>query len=142
MKNLLLLFLAIGTAFAADAQCRTFVKNNCGKDMGEYVPSENFNAAKLLSGDQAEINLTFYADEDYRLLVCTHDILGDVQFSLVDEEGQVIHDNSRHGFDPKFDFRVAGTQKLTVQINVPASESQLNPQGCVAILVGRKVEIN
>lgn len=142
MKKYAILVLALAAAFTVDAQCRSFVKNNCGEDMGAYVPSENFNAAKLLAGDGAEIDLTFYADEDYRLLVCAHDILGDVEFQLIDGDSQVLHDNSEHGYDPKFDFRVAGTQELTLRIQVPPSDSKINPQGCVAILVGRKVEIN
>ena len=142
MKKSLLIVLAFGMAFAAEAQCRNFVKNNCGEAMGEYIPGENFNSAKLLAGDEAEINLTFYAGEEYRLLVCTHDILGDVQFVLKDEEGETIHDNSRNGFDPKFDFSVEGTRKFKVEINTPPANSRIKPQGCVAIMVGRKVAAN
>ncbi|HLV52398.1 MAG TPA: hypothetical protein VKY29_00155 [Cryomorphaceae bacterium] len=142
MKKVLFVILAMSATLIADAQCRTFVKNNCGEAMGDYVPAENFNAAKLLAGDEAEMNLTFYAGEDYRILVCTHDILGDVQFKLIDEEGETLYDNSQNGFDPKFDFSVEGTRKLKIDINVPPSESRIRPQGCVAIMVGRLVDVN
>lgn len=142
MKKILITLFAAATAISSYGQCRTFVKNNCGEAMGEYVPGENFNAAKLLSGDEAEMKMTFNSGQDYRLLVCTHDILGDVQFSVVDDRGNVLHDNSENGYEPAFDFRVAGTQELIVKIQIPESSSNLNPQGCVAILVGRKKEFN
>lgn len=123
------------------AQCRTFVKNNCGEAMGEYIPGENFSAAKFMPGDEAELSMTFSKGEDYRLLVCAQSVLGDVAFKIKDNEGETLYDNAKHDFNASFDFRVPGTQELVLEIKVPESESSNNfsPQGCVAILVGKKV---
>jgi hypothetical protein len=109
--------------------------------MGGYVPGESFNAAKLFPGDMAEVDMTFYSGVDYRLLICSHEVLGDVRFQLSDEEGEVLYDNADHEFKPNFDFRLEGTQTLKLKLTVPENEdATLKPQGCVAILLGRKLD--
>jgi len=136
--------LAIAALLAANlghSQCRSFVKNNCGEAMGDYVPAENFNAAKLQPGDVAEVEMTFYGGEDYRLLICSHELLGDIAFQVLDTEDNVLFDNAENEMTHNFDFKVEGTQNLKVKINVSSNnDAALNPQGCVAILVGRKIE--
>jgi hypothetical protein len=137
----ILAIAAFFTTSLAHSQCRSFVKNNCGEAMGDYVPAENFNAAKLQPGDVAEVEMTFYGGEDYRLLICGHELLGDIAFQLLDTEDNLLFDNAEHEMTQHFDFKVEGTQNLKVKINVsPNTDAALNPQGCVAILVGRKVE--
>lgn len=132
-----LLILANG----AYSQCRTFVKNNCREAMGEYIPAENFNAAKLLPGDQAEVTMTFYGGEDYRLLVCSQEILGDVMFQVLDTDENILFDNATEELTNTFDFRVAGTQEFIIRLLVSDNpDAPLDPQGCVAIMVGKKVE--
>lgn len=109
--------------------------------MGDYVPGESFNAAKLFPGDVAEVDMTFFSEVDYRLLICSHEMLGDIQFQLSDEEGEVLYDNADHDFKESFDFRMEGTQTMKLKLMVPENEdSKINPQGCVAILLGRKLE--
>ena len=141
MKKLAFFILASFSFTFAMGQCRGFVKNNCGEAMGDYIPGESFNAAKLFPGDVAEVEMTFNSGVDYRLLICSHEILGDVQFQLADEEGEVLYDNADNEFSESFDFRLEGTRTLQLKINIPENEeSSINPQGCVAILVGRKLD--
>jgi hypothetical protein len=121
-------------------QCRTFVKNNCGDALEGFIPGESFNAVKLFPGDAAEVEMTFYSEVDYRLLVCSHEVLGDVNFQLVDKDGEVIYDNADREYSEFFDFRLEGTRTFGLKIKVPEqSDSSINPQGCVAILLGRKL---
>ncbi len=139
------LFLTVSAVLLVSAssfsQCRSFVKNNCGDAMGEYIPGENFNAARLHPGDMAEIGMTFYADEDYRLLICSHPMLGQVNWQLMDSEKNVLFDNTEHGNTDFFDFTLEGTQEMLVKINVSEENtSALNPQGCVTIMQGKKME--
>lgn len=108
--------------------------------MGDYIPGENFNAAKLSPGDVAELEMTFYQGEKYRLLVASHPILDTVLFQVSDMQGNVLFDNAKNNKTNHFDFSVAGTQELVVSLSVPKSENaRLKPQGCVTILVGRKL---
>lgn len=141
MKNILLIIFALAQVSLAMGQCKGFVKKNCGEAMGDYVPGESFNAAKLFPGDAAEVDMTFYSDVDYRLLICSHEILGDVQFQLSDEDGEILYDNADHDFKAHFDFRMEGTQTMKLKLIVPENDdSAINPQGCVAILLGRKLK--
>jgi len=122
-------------------QCRTFVKNNCGDALEGFIPGESFNAVKLFPGDAAEVEMTFYSEVDYRLLVCSHEVLGDVNFQLVDKDGEVIYDNANREYSEFFDFRLEGTRTFGLKIKVPEQgDSSINPQGCVAILLGRKIK--
>jgi hypothetical protein len=142
MKLLNFFLLVTGLLFsvAANAQCRSFVKNNCAELMGGYVVSENFNAARLNSGDLAELEMTFSKGEEYRLLVCSHPVLGEVSFRVLDAEQNVLYDNKESQMSPTFDFQVAGTQQLTVAIEVSANNATaIKPQGCVAVMVGTKI---
>lgn len=142
LKPLIFLaFFAFGIMNEAGAQCRSFVKNTCGSLMDDYIPGENFNAAKFRPGDEAELAMTFYKNEAYRILVCSHAVLGDVEFQVMDDEANVLFDNREKEFTDTFDFSVAGTQELTIKVKVAEDNpNPINPEGCVAILIGRKIE--
>lgn len=141
MKKLLIILFAIVQTSLVMGQCRTFVKNNCGDAMEGFIPGESFNAVKLFPGDEAEVDMTFYSDVDYRLLVCSHEVLGDVNFQLVDKEGEVIYDNANREYSQFFDFRLEGTRTFGLKIKVPEQDdSSIKAQGCVAILLGRKLK--
>jgi hypothetical protein len=142
MKKLFIIGLALLQTSLAIGQCRSFVKNNCGEAMEGFIPGEGFNAVKLFPGDAAEVEMTFYSDVDYRLLICSHEILGDVNFQIVGKSGDVVYDNATREYSEFFDFRLEGTRTFDVKITVPEQEepSSINPQGCVAILLGRKLK--
>jgi hypothetical protein len=139
-KLLIILFAAVQTSLVM-GQCRTFVKNNCGEAMEGFIPGESFNAVKLFPGDMAEVEMTFYSEVDYRLLVCSHEVLGDVNFQLVDKDGEVVYDNANREFSEFFDFRLEGTRTFGLRIKVPEqNDAAIKAQGCVAILLGRKLK--
>lgn len=127
----------------SDAQCRSFTKKKCLPELEGYVQNDNFNSAVLIPGDEAELLLTFYADKEYRLLVCGHPILGDLEFEVLDTDEEVVYSNRDvTGDSPEhmFDFKVATTQQLIVRIRVPEPEepSTLIHEGCVSVMVGSK----
>jgi hypothetical protein len=107
-----------------------------------YVVNESFNAARLMPGDEAEVDLTFFGGQDYRLVVCGQANLPKVEFQVLDKDKIVVFDNREKGLAEYFDFRMAGTQNLTVRLKVPgkSSASGMTAQGCVALLVGRKAD--
>ncbi len=138
--------LTLGTLFLlfaahnVGAQCRTFVKNNCGDGMTGYITSENFSAARLMAGDEAELKMTFTKGEEYRLFMCYQPILEQVEFQILDAQRTVLFDNRKHDMVDHFDFQVPGTQELIIAVKAAESKNKtLNPQGCVAILVGKKI---
>jgi hypothetical protein len=142
MNKLIILVFAFTVSIAQQGygQCRTFVKNNCGEAMAGFVPGENFNAARLMPGDEAEMKMAFSKGEDYRLFICYQPVLEGVEFQILDTENNILFDNREHELTNTFDFRVPDTQELRVNIKVAkGSNKQITPQGCVAILVGTKV---
>lgn len=132
---------AMALPLASTAQCRSFAKNKCIPALAPYKFNETFNAAQLAPGEEAEVELTFYSGQEYRLLVCTHPILGAVNWKLMDATGKSLFESPADAPKESFDFKVATTQKLVVHIDVPGGKrdgNNLLTVGCVGILVGFK----
>jgi len=137
----LILPLMLLAAVSASAQCRSFTKKRCLPQLDGYVQNDNFNSAVLIPGDEAELLLTFYADKEYRLLVCGHPVLGDVEFDVLDTDQEILYTNrDSEDKSASFDFKVANTQQLIVRVRVPEidSPSPMTHEGCVSIMVGSK----
>lgn len=137
MKHTTLL-LALATMFAiqSQAQCRNFTKKNCLPALDGYVQNDNYNSAVLIPGDEAELELTFLGDTDYRVAVCAHPVLGAVEFDVLDQENIRLWSNSE-GAD-HLDFRMENAQRLRFRVKVPETEAAILHEGCVSILVGSK----
>lgn len=141
ITSVLALLLVLAIPATSSAQCRSFAKNKCMPNMAPYKFNETFNAAQLAPGEEAQVDLTFYSGQEYRLLICSHPILGDVNWQLKDAAGNTLTESTSDNPKQNFDFKVATTQKLTVEIDVPSSQRDGNAMltvGCVAILVGYK----
>lgn len=127
-------------AGSAAAQCRSFAKNKCMPELAPYRFNETYNAAQLAPGEEAEVGLTFYSGQDYRIMVCAHPILGEVNWKLVDGSNKIVFESFAD--DPKhsFDLRVENTQQMKVHVWVPEKNTGTGmvPYGCVVILMGFK----
>ncbi|MDZ4752003.1 MAG: hypothetical protein SGI87_10340 [Flavobacteriales bacterium] len=123
------------------AQCRAFTKNSCLPMLEDYIQNDNYNSAVLIPGDEAEILLTFYANKQYRLVVCGHPRLGEVQFEVLDANQEMIYSSKNNTSEKKstFDFKMQTTQQLIVRVRVPENDAAaIKPEGCVSIMVGYK----
>jgi hypothetical protein len=120
------------------AQCRAFTKNRVLPMLSGFVQNENYNSALLMSGDEAEVLMTFYGGKSYRLVVMAHPVLGDVEFEVLDTNDELVYSNKKSENKTTFDFRMSNTQQLKVRVKVPAIEGSLVPQGCVTIVAGHK----
>ncbi|MCB0396608.1 MAG: hypothetical protein KDD36_08145 [Flavobacteriales bacterium] len=101
------------------------------------------NSAILAEGETAELLLTFYGGQSYRVAVCSQEVIGQVEFRLLDTKRNVIFDNTQHNLAKTWDFNVKSTQQIIVEINVPKRTEggkavAMVPTGCVTILVGFK----
>lgn len=118
-------------------QCRSFANDHTGHRAYEF--NQTFNAAQLAPGEEAEVELTFYSGQEYRLLVCAHPILGAVNWKLADAAGTTLFESKADAPKENFEFKVATTQKLMVHIDVPQADRGGNNMltvGCVAIFGG------
>jgi len=124
---------------AAFAQCRSFAKNKCVPELAPYKFNETFNSAQLAPGEEAEVSYTFYSGQDYRIMVCTHPILGEVNWKLVDQNNKVIFESLADEPKHHFDLKAATTVPMKVIVWVPTKPaSAMVHVGCVAIMVGFK----
>ena len=144
LKNTLsifLLFTAIGMVTQADAQCKRFTQKNCLPALSPYTNNGQINSTTLHEGDSASMNMTFYSLLEYRLMVCTHPVLGEGAFFRVkDDGGEILY--SSEGKSPNYwDFRVNSTQDLRIDVVIPEDQERVTdmpPSGCVSIVLGFK----
>ena len=142
MKNLSLLILLFSLAIplSSSSQCKGFAKKKCIPLLEDYVPTENYNSLQMVEGEEAELYLIFIENHDYRIAVCSHPVLGDVNFIIQTVKGQLIYDSIENEGNNIFDFSTISTEKLHLIISVPAPENttgMVHP-GCVTIMVGNK----
>ena len=134
------LLLAFLIPLGANAQCKGYAKRQCRPNLAPYIHDGKMNFAQLFPGDKAEVELTFYARQSYRLLVCGDDVLGNVQFKVYDTDKNVLFDSEKS--DKNYlDFKTASTQKLIIEVIVPEGEGNnhgMEFMGCVAIMTGLK----
>jgi hypothetical protein len=73
-------------------------------------------------------------------MVCAMPVLGKVSFRILDSDRNPIYDSKKDASKNYFDFIVASTQQLIVEISVPENKTAVDivPEGCVTILVGFK----
>jgi hypothetical protein len=143
-RNILMNAALVGAfvlmASAAQAQCRSFAKNKCVPELAPYKFNESFNGAQLAPGEEAEVNLTFYSGQEYRVMVCAHPILGEVNWKLVDANNKMVFESMADQPKKKFDFKAATTTQMKVVVWVPPMKGKTDMVhvGCVAIMVGFK----
>lgn len=143
-RNILMNAAMVGAfllmASAAQAQCRSFAKNKCVPELAPYKFNESFNGAQLAPGEEAEVNLTFYSGQEYRVLVCAHPILGEVNWKLVDATNKTVFESLADKPKKNFDFKAASTTQMKVVVWVPpySGKTDMVHVGCVAIMVGFK----
>ena len=140
MRNLsLIILLSLLIPIGINGQCRGFTKKKCLPQITPYIHNGQMNGAVLFPGDSADIMLTFYSGQEYRLVICAEEQLGDVSYTVSDVDRNVIFDSEKSD-NKSFDFKVESTQQLIVSVAVPESQNthDIDFQGCVAILVGFK----
>jgi DNA-directed RNA polymerase alpha subunit len=137
LKRLIVLLIVGLMSFSANAQCKSFTKKKCLSELGEYVFNGQLNTAVLTSGEEAELRLSFYSKQGYRMYVCSEEQLGDVDFEVLDTDRNILYKSKENGSNI-FDFKVPSTQQLIVRVVVKGDKTEhaLDFQGCVSVLVG------
>ena len=146
MKKLLPLFILVlfGTviSYNVSAQCKGFAKKVCKSELMPYIHDGNYNAAILTEGEEADFYKTFYADQQYRLVICSTESLPPVEFKVIDANRNVLYSNRDHNMSKLWDFKLESSQQLRIVIKVPASGGKKSDaevqSGCVAIMIGFK----
>ncbi len=121
------------------SQCKNFTKKVGFPALKPYIHNGQLTSARFVPGDEAEIEMTFNGGNDYRVLVCRQEVLGEVELTILDKARKVLYTSKPGGENPNWDFRVKNTQQLIVQVKVAEMDknaANMVPNGCVSILVG------
>lgn len=139
-KILFAVVLVFAFAGTTSAQCKSLSKKKCGPQLKPYTSSGKMNAAVMRPGDRAEVMVTFNADIDYRLMICFNETIN-VNFKVMDTDRNTFFD-SKKAKKAYFDFNVASTQQLIIEVECEDKESLTGivPEGCVSILTGYKTK--
>jgi len=141
MKKTLKITLLIFYFFALPnyllAQCNEYTKKECIPQLTPYTFNGQLNNAVLSEGEIAELQLTFYKDQEYRILVEGESGLGDIQFQLLDTDYNLLYDNADEDYTKLWDFMVESTDDFIIRVLVPENQAKTQTEsGCVSILVG------
>jgi hypothetical protein len=148
MKKIVVLSLVLAALFILDgskafAQCKSFTKKRCLPQLNPYFHNGQLNSATLMAGEKAELLMTFYSGQDYRLSVCAQPVFENVIFRVLDKNRKQIYSSENHNSN-NWDFHMATTQQLFIEVSVPNSANktkmiaEMVESGCVSVLVGFK----
>lgn len=121
------------------AQCKNFTKKVGFPALAPYTHNGQLTSAKFIPGDEAELEMTFNGGNDYRVLIASQEMIGDVQLKIFDKSRKLLFASKSGEQNPHWDFRVKNTQQLIVYVKVAELDkvsTNLVPEGCVSILTG------
>lgn len=126
----------------AMAQCTSFIKKKCLPNVSPFTHNGQTNSSMLSPGHSVEVGLTIYSGQDYRILVCAEEVLGECSFKVMDQSRKVLFDSKQNDATDFWDFKSRSSQQLIVEVTAPPSESTSSvvASGCVSVLVGFKKE--
>ena len=137
IKTTLLIICLFALPTVLSAQCNEYTKKECIPQLTPYTFNGQLNNAVLSEGETAELQLTFYKDQEYRILVEGEDSLGKIQFQLYDTDYNLLYDNADEDHTNLWDFMVESTDDFVIRVLVPNDEfKEQIESGCVSILVG------
>lgn len=138
-KYSFILFVFALFTVSASAQCNMFTKKKCIPQLAPFVHNGQLNSAQLGAGESAELQLTFYAGQEYRVLICGQEIFKDINFRLKDQNNKELF-NTEGKNEKYWDFKVNSTQQLTLEVKTAESDNKggMVESGCVSVLVGFK----
>ena len=123
---------------SAFAQCKNFDEAVCKTRLAPYISYGNYVSTVLTSGEYAELNMTFFSNQEYRLAVCGLEKVKDLEFRVYDADHNLIFKNKDKGYTRIWDFKLESSQQLIIAIIVPEIKPAVS--GCVAILNGMKTK--
>lgn len=140
MKSIFLLALVTILSYQVSAQCKGFTKRNCLPELSPYLSNGQFNAAYMIPGESADVEINFNQGLSYRVVICGDPFLEGINYQISDQEGFVYTTDTVKDKTAYTDLEVTQSKALTLTINIPDKENTTGivRNGCVSILVGFK----
>lgn len=125
--------LLFGTVAAA--QCDT-IASICEKHItAAYIPDGQFYRALLREEETAEFELTLFGGTTYRVAACSGLSDGNLIFSVLDKDRNVLYTNKDQNNDPYWDLVIASTMDVTIEAQLDRTKAA---SGCAVMLIGFK----
>ena len=88
-----------------------------------YKYNSESRSALFLKGQTSRFPLSIYNGRDYRISICWDFNLGNrLEFKIIDADtDNVLYDNSTDEFASEFEFTVAQSRDVYIQIKVPGT---------------------
>lgn len=136
----MLMVAVVFTVTNVSAQCKNFTMKKCMPGLAPFLHNGQLNSTTLSPGESAEMQMTFYSGQEYRLLICGQEILGTISFKVSDMDKKSLFDSREHNNATSWDFKMTSTQQIVIEVIVPNAKStnDLNQSACVSMLVGYK----
>ena len=96
----LLLLVSINSS----AQCKRYTKKNCLPSLAPYLHNGQLTSAYMMPGDSADVMMTFNAGKEYRILICSQELIGKVQFKVLDKKRKVLYTSDKDEINPFWNF--------------------------------------
>lgn len=142
MRNILKLFLiasfVLGFVMDGFAQCEDFNEKACDDRLAPFTNYGNYISTELSSGEYAELNMTFYADQEYRIAICGLEQQDDLEFRVYDNNRNLLFKNEDDNYTRYWTFKLENSQQLVIAVILPEKEKVVS--GCVAILKGMETQ--
>jgi hypothetical protein len=140
MKSIFLLALVTILSYQVSAQCKGFTKRNCLPELTPYLSNGQFNAAFMIPGESADVEINFNQGLTYRVVICADPFLEGLNYQISDQEGFIYTTDTIKDKTAHTDLEVTQSKALTLTINIPDKENTTGivRNGCVSILVGFK----
>ena len=116
IKTILFIFYLFALPNIVLAQCNEYTKKECIPKLTPYTFNGQLNNAVLSEGETAELQLTFYKDQEYRILVEGEESLGKIQFQLFDTDYNLLYDNADEDHTNLWDFMVESTDDFVIRV--------------------------
>lgn len=133
-------------------KCYGYQRDSCKNSENMYYKVHDASRSALfLKGQKSTTIITIYNGRDYRISLCWDHVLGNqILFKILDNATQnVLYDNANDGFSSDFEFTVAQTSEVAIEVTIPgssdlakaSSQNELifvekdKEMGCVGVLI-------
>lgn len=124
--------LLSGSAFS---QCDT-IASLCVQHMSaDFISDGQQYRALLRSEEIAEFDVTLYGGSTYRFSACSGLSDGNLIFTVLDQERNVLFSNNEYEMSAYWDFEVSHTLDAIIEARLKPSDSE---SGCAVLLIGFK----
>lgn len=125
--------IALSISPALSAQCDT-IADICVKHMTSGFLSDGQQYRALLRTDEmAEFDITLYGGSKYRISACSGFSDGNLIFTLLDQERNILFSNNEFEMSPYWDFEVTSTIDAILEARLKPSDAE---SGCAVVLIG------